>query len=193
MAQDVLVVGSWNSVADGCSGGVFEGGIASVFVGFDNDPVEYCFGSMFGTSCPCSNNGAPGMGCANSAFSTGAGLRAIGASEATTTGDSLVLNALNLSGPSLFFQGTAAIAGGRGSSFGDGLRCAGGNVVRLGVVFPAASTATIPNTTSPAQLHVAGACSPGDTRFYQTWYRDAATFCTTQTSNLTNGVLVYWR
>jgi hypothetical protein len=32
----------------------------------------------------------------------------------------------------------------------------------------------------------------GTTRYYQAWYRDAATFCTTETFNLTNGIAVFW-
>jgi len=33
--------------------------------------------------------------------------------------------------------------------------------------------------------------TPG-TRTYQVWYRNAAGFCTNETFNLTNGVLVTW-
>jgi len=32
----------------------------------------------------------------------------------------------------LYFQGTTQMAGGAGIAFGDGLRCAGGSIVRLG-------------------------------------------------------------
>jgi hypothetical protein len=36
-----------------------------------------------------------------------------------------------------------------------------------------------------------GVAVPG-TRYYQTWYRNAAAFCTVATFNLTNGVQIDW-
>jgi hypothetical protein len=33
--------------------------------------------------------------------------------------------------------------------------------------------------------------APG-TRYYQTWYRNAAVFCTVSTFNLTNGFQISW-
>ncbi len=32
----------------------------------------------------------------------------------------------------------------------------------------------------------------GDLKHYQCWYRDAATFCTTSTFNLSNGLSLTW-
>jgi hypothetical protein len=42
-------------------------------------------------------------------------------------------------------------------------------------------------------VSVRGACTAGQTRTYQVWYRNAdQTFCTPSTFNLTNGVQVFW-
>jgi len=35
--------------------------------------------------------------------------------------------------------------------------------------------------------------SPGQTRFYAARYRDASTFCSTATFNMTNTISAYWR
>ena len=91
----------------------------------------------------------------------------------------------------LYFQGTGQIAGGAGSVFGDGLRCAGGAVLRLGTKFNVAGTSRYP-VVGEQPVSVRGAVAAGDTRTYQTWYRNAADFCTTSTFNLTNGVEVTW-
>jgi hypothetical protein len=39
---------------------------------------------------------------------------------------------------------------------------------------------------------VRGAVPAGATRTYQVWYRNAAAFCTSDTFNLTNGLVVTW-
>ncbi|MCH2107021.1 MAG: hypothetical protein MK291_10300, partial [Planctomycetes bacterium] len=75
-----------------------------------------------------------------------------------------------------------------GVQFGDGLRCAGGGVIRLQVRFAGVggwSATTIP-------LASAGGVSAGDTKRYQLWYRDPqTTFCGTG-FNLSNGYEVVW-
>ena len=55
--------------------------------------------------------------------------------------DDLAFAALQLPAaqPALLFAGLNAVNGGNGNPFGDGLRCAGGSVVRLGVRVPDAN------------------------------------------------------
>ena len=107
--------------------------------------------------------------------------------------DTLLLTALDIPGPGLFFQGTAQYASGAGIAFGDGLLCAGGTITRMGVVFPAGSSASYPGGLTPNPVHVAGApITSGDVRYYQCWYRDAASFCTSETYNLTPGLAITW-
>ena len=151
---------------------------------------SFCSGDGSGTACPCGNAGSLGQGCANSSFVGGARLGASGIAH--VVGDSLVLTASQMpNGPALYFQGTTRVNAGAGVSFGDGLRCAGGSVIRLGVAFNASNQSRYPPVAGPS-VSTVGACAPGDVRTYQTWYRDSASFCTSSTFNLTNGLSVTW-
>jgi hypothetical protein len=153
--------------------------------------TSFCFGDGSGTACPCANSGASGDGCANSTFASGARLTAAG--NPGLANDTLVLTASNIPGPGLFIQGTDAFAGGAGFRFGDGLLCSGGVITRLGVVFPNGSYASYPGGLTPNPVHVAGApISAGDVRNYQCWYRDAVTYCSASTFNLTQAMSVTW-
>ena len=62
---------------------------------------------------------------------------------ASVSADTLVLRTTGLepSNTGLYFQANNAVNGGAGNPFGDGLRCAGQNVVRLGVETPDGSGA----------------------------------------------------
>lgn len=154
--------------------------------------ATFCAGDGTATPCPCGSNGASGHGCPSSLSASGAWLTASG--TASLAADSVKLWGAGLpSGPGLYFQGTTQLAGGAGSLFGDGLRCVGGTVIRLGVVSAAASTSTYPSVApNDAPVHARGLVAPG-TYHYQLWYRDAdANYCTSSTFNLTNGVSVTW-
>jgi len=87
----------------------------------------------------------------------------------------------------LYLQGTAPAA----APFGDGLSCAGGTIVRLGTKGNVSGGSAYPLVGDPP-ISVRGACSAGDVRVYQCWYRNAADFCTSSTFNLTNGLSVQW-
>ncbi len=152
----------------------------------------FCFGDGTGTACPCGNSGSAGNGCANSSFAAGARLSSGGIAGASVGTDSLVLTASDIPGPGLFFQGDGQFGGGNGITFGDGLLCAGGTILRLGVVFPTGSSASYPGGLTPNPIHVGGATSAGDVRHYQCWYRDAVVFCSVDTYNLTQGLTLTW-
>jgi hypothetical protein len=151
----------------------------------------FCLGDGTGTACPCANSGAPGRGCANSMFAVGASLQ-LSSGQASTIADTAVLQAAGVppGGPGLLFQGTTA---GAGTTFGDGLLCATGTIVRLAVkTANPAGVATYPEA-GDAFLSAAGAVpSAGGLRTYQYWYRDAANFCTVPTFNLSNGLAIQW-
>ncbi len=150
--------------------------------------TPYCFGNGLGAPCPCGNVGAAGNGCPNSVNPSGANLLATGV--ASVTSDTVRLQGSGMPSSScLYFQGTTQVA----VSFGDGLRCASGVVIRLG---------TKTNTSGASRYPVAGDLAvslrglvpaAGGTRTYQAWYRNAAAFCTASTYNLTNGVAVPWQ
>ena len=155
--------------------------------------TSFCYGDGSGTACPCANNSAVGdkEGCLDS-FGLGARITASGI--ASVSNDTFKMSGSRMpgSGPCLYFEGTATMSGGAGLSFGDGLLCVGGTIVRLGVKFNnAAGESTYPVGADPI-LSVAGVVASGDTRTYQIWYRDAVSFCSPATYNLSNGVQTIW-
>ena len=148
--------------------------------------TAYCFGDGTSTACPCGNAGIAGNGCANSINANGANLA--GAGAASLAGDSLVLNASGMpNSNALYFQGTTQIA----AAFGDGLRCAGGSIVRLGTKTNVLGASSYP-VAGDLSVSVRGAVTTPGVRNYQVWYRNAAVFCSVSTFNLTNGYSVTW-
>lgn len=153
-------------------------------------PVSYsvlCRGDGSGTPCPCSNPGSSDEGCRNS---TGAGARLIASGSASTSLANLVLSTTQLR-PNQFgtyLQGSLGVNGGQGISFGDGLRCAGGSVVRL-QQRPSDSGGSSATTIDVAAR---GGVLPGDTRTYQIWYRDPFTGPCGSGFNLSNGIQFTW-
>jgi hypothetical protein len=149
-----------------------------------------CFGDGRGLACPCGNTGTAGKGCANSLFASGARLETQG--TANIANDTLSLVGTRMPNSSaLYFQGTTSVGGGTGVAFGDGLRCAGGSVIRLGTKVNVAGLSRYP---APGDLWISvrGPNSAGDSRTYPIWYRNAAAFCTADTFNLSNGVSLTW-
>jgi hypothetical protein len=149
--------------------------------------TAYCFGDGSGSVCPCGNAGGPGEGCANG-LGWGAKLAASGSGSVSAA--DLVLSGSNLTPgqPGLYFQGNVATAGGNGAHFGDGLRCAGSGVRRLQV--RSANAMGVSNTT--IDIATKGLVVPGNTKYYQLWYRDPAGSPCGTTFNLTHGVSVVW-
>ncbi len=149
---------------------------------------DFCFGDGTGAPCPC-GAGATGHGCPNADHVGGARLETSGL--ARLSHDSLRLHARDMGSTTvLFFQGTAPIAGGAGIVFGDGLRCVGGTVTRLGASITSGE-ATIPGQGDES-LSVKGGAFPGLTIYYQGWYRDSSGACMAEPFNLTNAVEVTW-
>jgi hypothetical protein len=153
--------------------------------------TTFCPGDGSGTACPCANNSPAGQGrgCLNS-LGMGAQLSATG--TPSVSNDTVVLQGASMPDSSaLYFQGTTRTNGGAGAVFGDVLRCAGGTVVRLGTKTNASGMSHFPATGDPT-LSVKGGVAAGDTRDYQVWYRNAASFCTPSTFNLSNGLEIVW-
>ena len=149
----------------------------------------FCAGDGTTIPCPCSNNGASGAGCANSAFTGGALLTASG--TARVAADTVALSATRMTGATcVFFQGTLEQAP---VIVDDGLGCVTGTVIRLGTKAVTANASSFPQAGDPL-ISVRGAIPPaGAVRYYQCFYRNAASaFCPPATSNRTNGVSVSW-
>jgi hypothetical protein len=150
----------------------------------------FCFGDGSGTACPCGNNGAAGAGCANS-LGIGAVLGASGA--ASMSADTFVISGSGMPDSTvLYFQGTAQQSGGAGAVFGDGLRCASGTVTRLRTTTNVLGTSQYPAAGDPP-ISTLGGNAAGAVRTYQAWYRNAASFCTPDTFNLTGGIQTTWQ
>ncbi len=160
-------------------------------VGTDNVRLDFGVGTSFcsgdgtGTACPCGNTGAAGAGCANSASS---GALLVGGGSASASADNLTFAATGLvpSQPALLFSGLNAVNGGAGNVFGDGLRCAGGSIRRLGVRIPSVAGAA---NWGPG-LGAAGGWGAGDSRTFQVWYRDPSGSPCGNGFNLSQGVAI---
>jgi len=211
---DTDMNGSWDEqftcdgiLAAGLSGGTGFG-ISSFSQGaFDNysvngaslEPgVAYCFGNTAaGNPCPCGNDNdgsdPNGAGCAHDDSAAGAHLGASGV--ASISADTLVF--LGSRGPisnsTLFFQANND-QDGAGLFLGDGIRCAGGGLIRLKVKLTdtngfADSSPMVVTTRSASFGHTIQA---GETLYYQWWFRDAnGSPCGTE-SNTSNGYMITW-
>jgi len=146
-----------------------------------SDPTTYyCSGDGSGATCPCGNQGAAGAGCVNS---TGLGGSLVGLGTASVSSDDLTLHTLQLPAnkPSLLFSGTSAIS--NGIPFGDGLRCAGGNIKRLGTRIANSQGEA---TWGPGLVANVG-WNAGETAYFQVWYRDPNSGPCNTGFNLTQG------
>jgi plastocyanin len=151
-----------------------------------------CAGDGSGTACPCANNASGPVGCLNSTL-FGARLRAVGTADVTADTVVLWLSGVTEGGSVLFFQGTSAINGGAGAVFGDGLRCAGGSVLRLGVSSVSFGWAQHPPQPGGVPISVSGHVPPGATRYYQVWHRDSPSICNGGVStNFSNAYAITW-
>jgi hypothetical protein len=153
--------------------------------------TPFCFGDGSATACPCGNSSLVGNneGCLSS---LGTGGKLVASGTPSLAADTVVLAGTQMPNSSaLYFQGTTQVGGGLGAVFGDGLRCAGGTVVRLGTKANAVGASQFPAVGDPS-VSVKGLVAAPGVRTYQCWYRNAATFCTVSTFNLTNGVQLTW-
>lgn len=150
----------------------------------DHEEVGDAFCTGDSPLCPCINQGIASTGCANS-LGVGASLEGTGTDGIAN--DDLVLEAAQLpfGGPGLLYYGTSTVNGGLGAVFGDGLRCVGGALVRLGVQFADA----IGNAEWGPGYAAQEGWAPGDTRYFQVWYRDVSGPCGSGW-NLTNGLQI---
>ena len=175
-----------------CTTGVFSDNAFRI-TGLPHPGTGYCFGDPGnGTPCPCNNDNdgsLPGAGCANGEFESGA--RLTGSGVASVSADTLMLRAVNQAPVNfgLFFQANNDLS--PGIVFGDGLRCAGGGLIRLEVALagPWGSSSTT------IEIGAKGEVTAGATRYYQSWYRDTVSPpCGSGVNdfNLSNGYKVIW-
>ena len=153
-----------------------------------------CFGDGSSGPCPCGNNGAMGRGCEHSGLNGGARLDASG--HVSPDNVVLISTAERPTAFSIFLQGNALIAP---VPFGDGLRCLTG-LKRLSTKSATGGAVAYPEGAE-LQITVRAAAlgqpnNPGDTRFYQTYFRDPDPLhCPApmgSTFNITNMVTIVW-
>lgn len=153
--------------------------------------TSYCFGDGLGSACPCANESLYGNqeGCKGSQ-GYGGKLTAMGSADVIT--DTFVLRGSQLgTSACLYFQGTTTMNNGLGIAFGDGLLCAGGEIVRLAVKFNIAGVSQYPHT-GDLPISQMSVIPGGSSRTYQIWFRDAVPYCTSATYNMTNAIEVIW-
>ena len=154
---------------------------------FDLDfPFGYfCYGDGTTIPCPCGNESTlgAGEGCQNSQVG-GAVLYATGSNSVAA--DDLVFHYYQArpNQPGLIVQGASQIA----LSFKDGILCTGNPTERVEVI-PGAPNGAGSSVTSIVSN---GNVLPGQTRYYQFWYRDPQISPCGSGSNLSNGVYTTW-
>ncbi|MBI5364304.1 MAG: hypothetical protein HZA53_14085 [Planctomycetes bacterium] len=145
--------------------------------------------------CPCTNFGGPGRGCRSSFNANGAFITATGA----TALDNVVLqvDGVNPSGNVIFMRGNLNNVS--GVTFGDGVRCVDGTLIRRTKPIFAAGQASFPSPTDTVLLSngwgAANLTPPGSgiTAHYMAYYRNAAAlFCPPETFNGTNAYVITW-
>jgi hypothetical protein len=129
--------------------------------------IQGCFCSA--GSAPCGNL-FPTAGCRNS---TGVGAVLAGGGSNSVGADDLVLLASGMPAgvPAVFFGGTFPVGP---VPFGDGLRCAGGNIVRFSTPAP---TSALGELTAGPGLAAGYGITAVDTWIFQCWFRDSAGPC----------------
>lgn len=158
-----------------------------------NNGATFCAGdgldASHTTPCPCRNDGAPGHGCANSVNASGALLEATGHTGFDDV--ALVASGMPHGVMSIFLQGDALAD----AVFGDGVRCIGGNLLRLRARTTSGGTSRFPDASDTLTLSQRAEIpiGLGVVRHYQVYHRNAAvTFCPSGASNVTNGRTITW-
>ena len=163
---------------DGILVGYWEGEVSVRYIG----PATSAFCAGAEIVCPCGNQGVPDAGC-DTPQSTG-GVRA----EVTTFDPFASFAVVTCSGfPAMSSPGAVLLRSGTQlatpAPFGDGVRCVGVPVVRLG------ATTAVGGSSVHAFGHGAGAGA----YHYQAWYRSSpAGFCTPEAFNASSGVTLVW-
>jgi hypothetical protein len=152
-------------------------------------------------TCPCGNPQSPAgsiKGCNNSSATGGAKLSSGGA--ALLSADTVVFSTSGEkpTATSVVLQGDALI--GSGTTFGQGVRCAGGTLVRLYTKTAASGSIVAPAPGDPAVSARSAALGDtivaGQTRWYLVYYRDPNVLggCpVSSTFNATQGQAIAWQ
>ena len=150
-----------------------------------SDAVGTSFCACTPGTAPCSNAAGTDEGCRNSA---GVGAVVVAGGSTSVVADDLSFSGSQIAPnrPSLLFSGNLPANAGMGVVLGDGLRCVAGAIKRFTVQVSDPSG----NTNWTGGLGATGGWAPGDTRYFQIWYRDPSGGPCASGFNLSNGVQV---
>jgi hypothetical protein len=176
--------------------------VGSAFAWRLTTATSFCSGDgSLAVSCPCAPpdlvpvpSAAPDHGCANSANLDGAKLTGSGSLNAAFRLSADI--APNYLGFGVMIKGNGQVAS--GSTYGDGIRCVDGAIVRFGGHNAGSNgspigTWTYPNAVTEMPIAAVTAQPANETAVYQLVYRDnGASFCSPATANLSNGLLIFW-
>jgi hypothetical protein len=154
--------------------------------------VPQCLGDGTYRPCPCNNQGGPGRGCATSFNPLGARIAASGVTQVSA--DSLVMTVDGMSNSAAtLFQGSDYQLWPGQSFGGDGMTCMQTNLRRIATLPAQNGAVSFPATGAPS-ISVRGAVpTEGGRRYYAVRYRNALSFCTAFTFNVTNQVAITWQ
>ena len=144
-----------------------------------------------GNIAPCGNyndNSDPnGAGCQHDDSAAGANLS--GSGVASVSNDSLVLNGIRgpISNSSLFFQANNDLNG-LAVYLNDGIQCTGGGLIRI----QPRPTNSGGSASTTIGIAAKTGVSPGETKYYQWWFRDPGGSPCGDEGNTSNGYMITW-
>ena len=150
-------------------------------------PATFCNGfddSL--AACPCDTPSQADTGCDIQQDTGGVGLALV--EQASAAENRVTWRGTDFpteSNPTAILIRSDMLDPARPVPFGDGLRCVGTPLVRLGAAFA--------NNGSSTHVHGHASSAGSGEFYYQLWFRNTpATFCTPAAFNLSNGVVLTW-
>lgn len=151
--------------------------------------TRVCPSIGFSSGCPCLDWYVPVAGGCRNSTNQSATLSSSGSIRVAT--DSLQLRAAHLppNASVLLSQSTISTTQ---IPFGDGLRCIGGQILRLGILQASNGVATWPPSGGQPISTSGLVPATGGTRYYVAYYRDVAPYCTPDAFNMTDAQRIQW-
>lgn len=175
-----LQVRPLGGLRDHCSAYEMHASVVPLAFGITRCPGD---GSLI--PCPCGNESSdPAEGCAN-AGGLGARISVSGSDRVANDDAVFYLTQATPNRSAVLVQGNHVMA----EPFKDGILCAGGTTYRL--QFRPTNAQGAASTTSP--LLEVGQVMPGQTRYYQWWYRTQVGSKCNSASNLSSAMQVLWQ